>query len=210
MFQKKYELTNFLSSLDGIKTATAPDDATLVIECEKPKADILSMWVPVVPEHIWSKFKSYEEITKYVNRPPIVGSGPFQVVEWQKGKFIRCVANKEYWGGTPKVDEVIFEIYKNQDTLAEDLQSGHHRPGGEHLADPGQAMQDQPGIEARACAQKAFDYLSMNTFYGPSLGNPVLKDVKFRQALNWAIDKEKMALLAYQGMADPGTSIFEV
>ena len=210
MFQKKYELTNFLSSLDGIKSATAPDDATLVIECEKPKADILSMWVPVVPEHIWSKFTSYEEITKYVNRPPIVGSGPFQVVEWQKGKFIRCVANKEYWGGTPKVDEIIFQIYKNQDTLAQDLRLGTIDLAVNISPTQVRAMENEPGIEAQACAQKAFDYLSMNTHDGASLGNPVLKDVKFRQALNWAIDKQKMAELAYQGMADPGTSIFEV
>ena len=80
----------------------------MVIECDQPKADILSMWVPVVPEHVWSKFKTYDEATKYLNRPPIVGSGPFQVVEWQKGKFIRAVANKDYWGGKPKVDEIIF------------------------------------------------------------------------------------------------------
>ena len=56
--------------------------------------------------------------------PPIVGSGPFQVVEWEKGKFIRCVANKDYWGGKPKVDEIIFQVYKNQDTLAQDLKLG--------------------------------------------------------------------------------------
>ena len=45
---------------------------------------------------------------------------------------------------------------------------------------------------------------------GPSLGNPVLRDVKFRQALNWAVDKDKLTALAYQGYADPATSMFEV
>ena len=77
-YQKDLELTAFLSALDGIKTVTAPDDATVVIECDRPKADILSMWVPIVPEHIWSKFKTYDEATKYLNEPPIVGSGPFR------------------------------------------------------------------------------------------------------------------------------------
>ncbi len=82
------------------------------------------MWVPIVPEHIWSQFKTYDQATKYLNSPPIVGSGPFQVVEWQKGKFVRAVANKDYWGGKPKVDEIVFEVYKNQDTLAHDLKLG--------------------------------------------------------------------------------------
>jgi peptide/nickel transport system substrate-binding protein len=209
-FQKQYELGAFLSALDGIKQATAPDDTTLVIECDRPKADVLAMWAPILPEHVWGKFKSYDEITKYLNRPPIVSSGPFQVVEWEKGKFIRCVANKDYWGGTPKVDEVIFQVYKNQDTLAQDL-----RLGTIDLAiniPPAQvtALQGEPAGDAEACSQKAFDYLSFNCYEGPSLGNPVLKDVKFRQALNWAVDKQKMTELAYQGYADPATSFFEV
>ena len=38
----------------------------------------------------------------------------------------------------------------------------------------------------------------------------MLRDVKFRQALNWAVDKDKLTALAYQTYADPGTSIFEV
>ncbi len=209
-FQKKFELTNFLSALDGIKTAKAPDATTLVLECSKPKADILSMWVPVVPEHIWSKFKTYDEVVKFANTPPIVGSGPFQIVEWRKGRFVRCVANKEYWGGKPNVDELVFQIYTNQDTLAQDLKIGSIDLAINISPVQMKLLKDQDGIEADACAQKAFDYLSLNCYEGPSLGNPVLKDVKFRQALNWAIDKQKMTDLAYQGAADPGTSIFEV
>ena len=181
-----------------------------MIECDNPKADVLAMWVPIVPEHIWGEFKTYDEITGFANKPPIVGSGPFQIVEWQKGKFVRCVANEEYWDGAPNVDEVIFQLYKNQDTLAQDL-----RLGTIDLAiniPPAQvkALQGEEGLEADGCSQKAFDYLSFNCYEGPSLGNPVLKDVKFRQALNWAVDKQKMAELAYQGYADPATSMFEV
>ena len=171
-YQKKLELTAFLSALDGIKSVTAPDDVTVVIECSQPKADILSMWVPIVPEHVWSKFKTYDQATKYLNKPPIVGSGPFQVVEWQKGKFIRAVANKDYWGGKPKVDEIIFEAYKNQDTLAQDL-----KLGAVDLAiniPPAQvkALQGDPALASEACSQKAFDYLSFNCYDRPVVGEP--------------------------------------
>lgn len=208
-FQIENELGNFLSALDGIEEVTAPDDTTVVIRCSRPKADITAMWVPIVPEHIWGKFKSYEEITEFANRPPIVGSGPFQVVEWQKGVYVRCVANKDYWGGAPKVDELIFTRYKNQDTLAQDL-----RLGTIDLAiniPPAQvsALNDDPDLEAYACSQKAFDYLSFNCYEGPSLGNPVLRDPAFRAALNWAVDKDKLVELAYQGLADPADTFFE-
>ena len=206
----KLELQAFLSALDGIESATATDDTTLVIKCSRPKADILSMWCPILPEHIWSQFKTADDAKNFLNKPPIVGSGPFQVVEWQKGRFIRALANKGYWGGAPKADEVFFQLYTNQDTLAQDLKLGTIDLAINIPPAQVKALQGDATLEAAGCSQKAFDYLSFNCKEGPSLGNPVLRDVKFRQALNWGIDKAKMAELAYQGYADPGTSIFEV
>ena len=63
-----------------------------------------------------------------------------------------------------------------------------------------------PNVSVKACAQKAFDYLSFNCYTGPSGGNPVLRDAKFRQARNWAIDRQKLVSLAYDGNATPGSS----
>ena len=46
-------------------------------------------------------------------------SAPAPSRSWsgKKGVFVRCEANKDYWGGAPKVDETIFTRYKNQDTM---------------------------------------------------------------------------------------------
>ncbi|HEY5388904.1 MAG TPA: ABC transporter substrate-binding protein [Thermoleophilia bacterium] len=209
-WEMKLQLQAFLSALDGIESASAPDATTLVIKCSRPKADILSMWCPILPEHIWSQFKTSDDAKNFLNKPPIVGSGPFQVVEWKKGKYVRCVANKQYWGGTPKADEVIFGLYTNQDTLAQDLKLGTIDLAINIPPAQVKALQGDPSLASEACSQKAFDYLSFNCYKGPSLGNPVLRDVKFRQALNWGIDKTKMTDLAYQGYADPATTIFEV
>ena len=206
----KLQLQAFLSALDGIESASAPDDTTLIVTCSRPKADILSMWCPILPEHIWSQFKTADDAKNFFNKPPIVGSGPFQVVEWQKSKFVRCVANKAYWGGAPKADEVFFQLYTNQDTLAQDLKLGTIDLAINIPPAQVTALQGDSSLESSGCSQKAFDYLSFNCKEGPSLGNPVLRDMKFRQALNWGIDKAKMAELAYQGYADPATTMFEV
>jgi peptide/nickel transport system substrate-binding protein len=208
-FQIEYELGNFLSALDGIEKVTAPDDTTVVIECSRPKADITAMWVPVVPEHIWGQFTSYEDITEYTNTPPIVGSGPFQVTEWKKGVYVKCVANKDYWGGAPKVDELIFTRYKNQDTLAQDLKLGTIDLAINIPPAQVPALETDPNLDSFACSQKAFDYLSFNCYEGASLGNPVLRDEAFRAALNWAVDKDKLVEVAYQGLADPADTFFE-
>ncbi len=209
-WEKKLGLTAFLSALDGIETATAPDDTTLVITCSRPKADILAMWSPILPEHVWSRFTTADEVQKFVNKPPVVGSGPFQITEFKKGQFVRCVANKQYWGGAPKVDELVFQLYTNQDTLAQDLKLGTIDLAINLPPAQVKPLSTTAGLAAYGCSQKEFDYLSFNCYEGPSLGNPVLRDVKFRQALNWAVDKQRMADLAYQGYADPGDSMFEV
>lgn len=208
-FQIRYRLGNYLSALDGIEKVTAPDDATVVIRCSRSKADITAMWVPIVPEHIWGRFKSAKEVTAYANTPPVVGSGPFQVVEWKRGVFVRCVANKHHWGGPPKVDELVFTRYTNPDTLAQDLKLGTIDLAIDIPPAQVSALAADSDLDAFACAQKAFDYLSFNCYEGPSHGDPVLRDAAFRAALNWAVDKDKLVELAYQGLADPADSLFE-
>ena len=208
-FMMKYKLQAFMSALAGIKTVTAPDDTTVVITCSRPKADILSMWVPILPEHIWGRFHSYLQAYNFANNPPIVGSGPFQIVQWVRGQYIRCVANKSYWGGAPKVDQLYFALYTNETTMATDLEKGKIQLAIDLPPALIKGMQTDKSISVQACAQKAFDYLSFNCYTGPSGGNPVLRDWKFRNALNWAIDRQKLVELAYDGYATPGSTLFE-
>ncbi len=53
-----------------------------------------------------------------------------------------------------------------------------------------------------------WNYLEFNSYdKSSSLGNPVLRDRKFRYALNYAVDKQRLAPLAYQGYAQPATTI---
>ena len=146
-----------------------------------------------------------------MNKPPIVGSGPFQVVEVKKGSYVRLLANKHYWGGAPKVDEVILEVYQNPETMVDDLRSGAIQ-GADGIPEAllkglSQATGTTP-IASNIDAAKWFDELAFNCYDSPnSLGNPVLRDPKFRQAVAWAIDKQKLVQVAYGGYAVPGSSI---
>ena len=55
---------------------------------------------------------------------PIVGSGPFQTVEFKKDEYVKMVRNPTYWGKQPTVDEIVFQYYTNTDTMVQDLKSG--------------------------------------------------------------------------------------
>jgi peptide/nickel transport system substrate-binding protein len=65
----------------------------------------------------------------------------------------------------------------------------------------------EPALKAVDYVVKGFDELGYNCYAGPSLGNPVLKDWEFRQALNYAIDVQKLVSIAYSGYATAGSTI---
>ena len=63
------------------------------IVCTQPKADLESMWVPIIPKHIWEHVSPNAAQTNYAVKLPLVGSGPFQAVEFKKGAYIHIVRN---------------------------------------------------------------------------------------------------------------------
>ncbi len=205
---KNPEQTSNLTAYTNLITeATALDDYTVQFVCSAPKPDMTRHWVPILPEHIWSKIPVKDVGKKYQNSPPYVGSGPFKCVEWKKNNYVKLVANPTWWGPKPKIDELYFTYYTNGDTMLQDIKAGTI-DGAESLV-PQQVkqLQSEPGITARAIATDAFDELAFNCYTGPSKGNPVLKDVKFRVALNYAVDLQKAVDLIMMGSTTPGTTI---
>ena len=204
----KNHMYAFAMATTDIKEARVVDRLTVQIVCTKPKADLLRIWIPILPRHIWQKVSPKVAANGFLNKPPIVGTGPFQCVSFKKGGTVTMVANPHYFLGAPHVSRIIFQTYQNADTMTSDLKTG------EIDAAQGvpQAQFDQlsstPGITAVAYNYRNWDYLCLNCGQAPgSLGNPVLRDVRFRQALNWAIDKQKLVRIAWSGRAQPGTTI---
>ena len=114
----------FTSYTTFIEQVVAVGPYAVRFVCSRPKANMLALAVPILPAHIWSHVDPKAAANTYPNEPPVIGTGPFQVVEYQPDRFVRLVANKHYWRGAPKVDELIFEIYQNPDTMQLDLRSG--------------------------------------------------------------------------------------
>ena len=203
----KNQMSAFTSYTAGIEKVEAPDDATAVFTCSKPKANILGMVVPILPEHIWSKIDPKTAGQSFQNKPRLVGTGPFQVVEFKRGEYTRLAANPGYFLGRPKIDELILEEYTNPDTMVQDLRSGAIDACWGIPEAQFEPLSQDPGFQAIDYVVKGYDELGFNCYAGPSLGSPVLKDWKFRQALQWAIDQNTLVSIAYSGYATPGSTI---
>ncbi|MCX6373072.1 MAG: ABC transporter substrate-binding protein [Actinobacteria bacterium] len=213
-FTYNYCITNkmsmFIDYLTFITKVEATDATHVVFTCSKPKANMLGLWIPILPEHVWSKIKPADAEKAFKNPPPVVGSGPFQCVEWKRGSFVRMVANKNYWKGAPKVDEIVFQTYQNADTMTQDLKSGAIAAVWDIPEAQFRALSGNPDIKPISCVTIALNQLGMNCYTGAaSMGNPVLRDVKFRRALNYAIDKDKILAVAYGGYGRLGTSLIQ-
>jgi peptide/nickel transport system substrate-binding protein len=204
----KDQVGNYVGYTEFIDTVKALDAATVEFTCSKPKTNMLGMPIPILPKHIWSKLTAAQITNTFANNPPMIGTGPFQVVEWKRGEYVRAVANKDYWRGAPKADEVVWSLYKNQDTMAADLKSGAIQVAWDIPEAQFQPLNADANLAAIGGVLNGFNHMGFNCYTGKeSLGNPVLKDAAFRKALNWAIDKQKVVDIGYFGHAQPATTI---
>jgi peptide/nickel transport system substrate-binding protein len=212
----QYEQTNFSAYTANITKATAPDDTTLVLTVKKPSPIMEKLAVYILPEHIWSKVDE-KAVASYKNEgtpdSPTVGAGPYVMIERQVGQFIRMQANPNFYRGKPAVDEVDFKIYKNGDALGQALKKGEIDFADSLEANVFDSLKNVPGITTVPATYSGFDELAFNT--GAALddgtpigdGNKLLKDVKLRQALAWAIDRPALVAKVLGGTGSPGSTI---
>ena len=192
--------------LDGIEKIECPDATTVVMKTSKPKANMLMSSCPILPKHIWEKVPK-DELGTWENEKPI-GTGAFKFGEWKKGEYVKLIANEDYFMGKPALDGVVFVLYANNDTMAQSLKIGEI--DGAININPSQVekLKKEKNLSVIDAESMGFTELSINSWKdGKSKGNPILKDKKVRQAIDMAIDKQKVLDVCYYGKGDLGTTI---
>jgi peptide/nickel transport system substrate-binding protein len=207
----KNHMANLALTTTGIASAKEIDPTTVQITCSQPKANMEAIFLPILPKHVWEHVSPQAAGTTY-SEMPIVGTGPFYTVAFKKGSYVEMKRNPYYWGPKPTVDEIYFEMYQDPATMVQDLKSGAIDGAWGMPEAQFKQLAAQPestsGIHTLAYNFFNWDYLDCNcSTSSASTGNPVLRDVRFRQALNYAIDRGKLAAVAYDGLAAPATTI---
>lgn len=216
---------NYLTLIDGEVEAT--DDYTVVFHSTAPTSlyggEIPYMYDYILPEHIWSKFDQPKQYDNFSAYPDLgipagqVGSGPFVIAEYKTGEFVRMVRNP-YWGGPePAVDELIYRIYKNEDSEALALKQGEIDFGYFDSANIFNSVKDEPNIGTLVGSIPQFDEVGINTgsayetagdgFTPHGDGHEALMDLTVRRAIRMAIDSETLSEKIHLGYAQPGTTI---
>jgi peptide/nickel transport system substrate-binding protein len=196
--------------IELIDTMETPDDTTLIIHTKKPFPQLVSAFVYILPEHVWSEI-SEKEAKTFENYPNPVTSGPFHLSDWQKGQFFTMEANEDYWAGAPKVDAVTYRVFNNQDAVVQALKAGEVDFADGLTASPFNSLKGEPNVQTHEANISSFDEIGFNTgaddVYPKSDGHPALKDVEVRQAISHAIDKQTIVDRVLQGYGVVGESV---
>jgi ABC-type transport system substrate-binding protein len=131
---------------------------------------------------------------KDIVRKP-VGTGPFKFVEWIHGDHITLVRNDDYWGGKPNLDKIIIKTVKEDSARVMMLQSGDAHLIVRIPPEDVPRLEKDAKIKLDSTETLRALYIGINCFKKP------FTDVRVRQALNYAVDKEAIVKNIYQGRA---------
>ena len=173
----------------------APDDYTVVFHLKEPFATLL--WnisdgaIGIVP------YGSGDEISRHP-----VGSGPFRFVSAEPDKEVIIERNDNYWGEKANLKRVRFAVIPDATTRALELRKGSADIAVSSLTgDMVLALEHESNLEVLHAPGTVLAYLAFNT------RDPVLKDVRVRQALAYAIDRSQMIHYLMRDFARPAYSL---
>ncbi|HUO26438.1 MAG TPA: ABC transporter substrate-binding protein [Candidatus Aquilonibacter sp.] len=173
----------------------APDDYTVVFHLKQPDASLL--WnlsegsVGIVP------YGSGNEVTLHP-----VGSGPFKFVSAETDKEVIVERNDHYWGEEPHVARVRFAVVPDETTRALELRKGSADATINALTpDTVATLARDPALAVESAPGTVLAYLGFN------LRDPILKDVRVRQAIAYALDRKPMIEYLWRGLARPAQSV---
>ena len=181
-----------------IVSIQTPDPKTVVITVTRPalKNQLLSnlVTIPIIPVGTAAQQK---------DNP--VGSGPFKFVSFDASQnIVELAANTDYWDGAPKIAKLRVKTVTDANSLQAELQTGgvDLAPNPSNLPpDMLKAMNGTGTLKVEQFDGSNIQYLVFNTQAAP------LNNTKIRQAIGYAIDREKIVTDLLSGQAKVASSI---
>jgi peptide/nickel transport system substrate-binding protein len=203
---------NNVVTTDGYKSIGSIDcsnPSVALIHMKKLYAPFLQqLWsengnAPILPAHVLAKYNDDKGSfnTAPFNSLPI-GSGPFKVVAWRRGQDVKMVANPYFYLGKPKLNEVVYKILPDENTMQTQLQT--------HEIDMlaiGSAMKWPQYVALAADPANGLTAVRVNSFQFShidfNLRHPIVSDRNVRVALAYATDRDEIISKILHGSAIP-------
>lgn len=176
----------------------AADDTTVVFHLKEPFSPLL--WdlsegaIGIVPDG------SGDEVSR---RP--IGSGPFRFVSAEPDKDVILERNPDYWGTKARIEHLRFNVVPDPTTRALELRKGSADIAVNAMTpDVVLTLEHETKLGVLRAPGTVLQYMGFN------LRDPILKDVRVRQALAYAMDRRPILQYLWRGFAQPAESILPV
>ncbi len=195
-------LNNYVASVK----ATGP--LALEIKLKTPFPPFISMFevgtMPMMPKHIYD---GADYATNPANQKP-VGTGPFVFKEWKRGAFVKLDRNPDYWKkGLPYLDSVVFYLMPDAASRVVAFEKGEVnviRSGDIEISDA-RRLQKLAGVDYTT---KGWELFSPTFHVQVNMRKPPFDNLKVRQAMQHAIDRNFVINTIFDGMNKPATGAF--
>jgi peptide/nickel transport system substrate-binding protein len=198
------EMGMYCGSIEDITDIEVVDEYTIVMKTDSPKANMLQNVTPILPKHIWENY-NIDTVSDFENEE-MIGTGPFKFISWERNQQVVFTKNEDYFGEKPKTSNLIYVIYANNDTMVQSLQNGEIDIAlGLDYVDIKNVL-DNENIKNYSFEENGFTQLAFNCYEPNGLFNPLIQNKDIRHAISYAVDKQKIVDLVYDGSARAGTT----
>ncbi|TBL69927.1 ABC transporter substrate-binding protein [Paenibacillus thalictri] len=187
--------------LSKMKNVDASDDYTVKFTLKEPQSTFLSILTTlgIVPKHAYGK--------DYSQKP--IGSGPYKLVQWDKGQQVIVEANPEYYGAKPYFKKLTL-LFLGEDASFASAKAGKldvaYIPSAfSKQSVAGMRIEDLKSVDNRGVM---FPYVKsgQKTKDGYPIGNDVTADIAIRKAINKVIDRQALVKGVLDGYGTPAYS----
>ncbi len=192
----------YTSNYAKVKSVEILDKYTLKIQYKEAYFKALEIWMMgILPYHI---LKDEENImTASFNKRPI-GTGPYTLNELKLSQDIVLDVNKNYFGKVPKIEKILYKFVPDPTTSFYMLKQKELDVGGLTPIQVDRQIGDKFKNEFNIYEKQSFGY----SYVGLNLKDKKFQDIRVREALSLAIDRQQMIDILYFGHASICTGPF--
>ncbi len=193
----------------NLEAVDTPDDHTATFRFSKPTPfqlirNALPAVTAVVAKHV---YEGSADIAADPANTRLVGTGPFKFAEHRPGEYYRLIKNEAYWGeGQPRIDEIVYRVLPDRAAAAGALEAGEI-----HLAAFSQVpladLDRISKVEGIKVYSTGYEALTYQLVVEINHRRKELADLKVRQAIAHAIDRDFVVKTIFLGYAKPSTGI---
>jgi peptide/nickel transport system substrate-binding protein len=188
-----------LTDVTVLEEAVAIDTDTVELRLKQPQSTFVNRLVTlgIVPKHAHGP--------DYARQP--IGSGPYQLVQWDEGQQLIVEANPNYYGEPPAIQRLVF-LFTEEDAAFAAAKSGQAQVAAvpQSLAVQsieGMTLYDVTSVDNRGLMFPFIPPNQKQTPAGYPVGNEVTADRAIRQAINYAIDRQALVEGVLEGYGSP-------